>query len=136
MVQFHTSPPSSNFCGHCCLAMLTNTPMVEVLQLVGHIRRTTTRELSGHLRTLGYVCGDRLTPHYGNMSRIPATCLVKAVPIVFTLSRYWHWLCRIDNVWYDPSLHGPGNYSVTLRVVSYLEVTRPPLARRKINAKT
>lgn len=35
-MNFVTQPPESNICGHCCLAMITNKTLDEMIEAVGH----------------------------------------------------------------------------------------------------
>ena len=93
-----SQPLNSKLCGHCCIAMITNTPLFKVIQLVGHSKGTYGKELIKTIQLLGIVCTDKL--------KFPIS-----KPIPFAILRIkWgptsgggHWVVHKDGFIYDPS---------------------------------
>lgn len=132
MTNHAVQPAGSQLCGVCCVAMLTGVDVVEVLQHVGHFKPTKTRELIAVFHELGWNADRRLRVHYGE--EWPMTCLVKALCLDQPMSRDWHWVCRVNHVWHDPSLLSAGSLRLNLRPVSYLVVSPKTALERTLYA--
>ena len=119
-------PSGSRVCGQVAVAVLTDKPVEEIYQLVGHKHCTKTRELIDALAKLGLVTTSRCIPAT-RFVEIPHLALVQ----VHEKNRSgWHWIAMSDGRVYDGNLPGDislGNYQLYLRdcgrrITSYLPV--------------
>ena len=102
--------------GQACVAMLLDVSLDRAVELVGHSRQVTTRELARVLRAGGLkVAGKRVTSRGYN----PERCLLFAVPHGSKTRRNGTWMVQWDGEVYDPK----GEERTVDRIVaSYLKV--------------
>lgn len=107
--------------GQVAAAVITDRPVEEIIQRVGHKRRTTTRELVRVLHAYGFVCPCRCVRarEYGDLPKL-AIAQVHSVR-----SPHWHWVAvedgRIfDGVWGDA--YGIVEWPSDFRITSYLPI--------------
>lgn len=95
LVQY---PKNTSMSGQACVAMLLGLSLDQAIELVGHRRRMSTRELVGALLPTAHVAaGARRTPSRGYH---PERCLLYAVP--HGKSRAGHWMVHWDGQTFDP----------------------------------
>lgn len=117
MIQL-LSQPTNHSCGQTCVAMLTGKGFWECSHVIGHFKRTTTKEIVEALRHFGKTVEDHLTVLRGKELPKKGTYLVKL--------RYtgWqsHWVVLHDGDIYDPA-HGMNpKMHEGWRYTSYLKV--------------
>ena len=111
-------PPHSKLCGHTCIAMLADTTVERVVELIGHKRGTKTKEITTAFRQLGFNCPDRLIVLRG---RPIVELEMSMVKIAFPGLSSWHWVAVYEGAMYDPSPVNSADYG---RPTSHLPLTR------------
>jgi hypothetical protein len=99
-VKMVTQPKGSSICGQCCVAMVTNRPIEEVIKVVGHKHSTRTRELHAALKIFKVVSDKKLTRNSSNVF-FSKTAILK-------ITYDWrknngHWVVYKNGVVYCPS---------------------------------
>ena len=108
-------PRGTNMSGQACVAMLLDVSLDQAVELVGHSRQVTTRELVRVLRAGGVkVAGKRVT----SRGYQPERCLLFAVTHGSRSSRSGTWMVQWDGEVFDPK----EDQTVDRIVVSYLQV--------------
>ena len=95
----HKSPdiqkPGEKSCGQHCLAMILGITVKEAIELVGHDKSTTTKELTPHFKAQGMKRGHPVGA---------ALCFTKFKDVKQRGSN-WHWCCTLnEHQIYDPCM--------------------------------
>jgi hypothetical protein len=123
---------SANESGQCCVAMITNRPLNEIIRMVGKRGFTKTKPLARILRHYGYECGNvlqRLDQTSGAEKNSVQCALVKVVPRNLR-GRFqrWDWVIKCHNKVYDPKLKQPVTWDFytrnILRPTSWLVIRK------------
>lgn len=109
-------PRPSKLCGQCCVAMLTDTPVEQIIKLVGHNHGTRTHELVRVLRMLGFSTVPRLKVVRG---ALPERCICKAL---VPGKAGWHWVVHYKGKIYDPDAGIWDVDTYNLKITSFLPV--------------
>lgn len=122
MIRRLVQPDGSEVCGQTCVAMAAGVSLPKAVEIVGHDRGTTTREIVRALRTLGVPCADRLH----RLSRIRPTLPKRAIVAIYRPKEddrreRAHWMLQWDGTMYDPGNAWPDRYQ-NWRITSYLEI--------------
>lgn len=112
-------------CGHCCVAMLANAPVEEVIKLIGHDHGTRTTELRKVLlRSYGIITDTKLRRTRKDKP-LPKVCILH-IKYPWNPKHNGHWVILKGDIVYCPTW---GKYEVHLhkthglgRIVSYLQV--------------
>jgi hypothetical protein len=89
----------SSICGHCCVAMATNTDIETVIELFGHEHSTRTKELHSVLKKLNVKADQKLT-RKNSKNDLPNNCIIK---ITYDWRKnYGHWIYFNNGKCYDP----------------------------------
>lgn len=114
-MQHIQQPEDSRLCGQTCLAMVLDLSLEEAIQLIGHDKGTTTRELVAALRKMGLrPSGKLIRGEPSNLS------IVKIVGRQQTVG--WHWAVYNYGTWHDPAWPDPNMITVG-RIPSHLRIT-------------
>jgi len=122
-------PKGSYLCGQACLAKIHGISLDEACKVVGHSRKTWTREL---VVALGPAAGDtRLSRAKRDGSNLPPYCLLHSRWGVTTCA---HYAVLQDGLVFDPLLPGPILFKNWLswlggndgRITSYLPLIERP----------
>lgn len=115
-------------CGQIAVAALTDTPLEQVTEIIGHKHGTKTKELVRALRTLGYACHDRVKPGWAASIHGFGIGQLRAPG-----RPGWHWVAIAGGVVYDGNRSGPMAFDEYVRyqlaaeqarITSFLVVTR------------
>ena len=98
-------PDHSRTCGQIAVAVLADTTVERVIEVVGHRRATKTRELVRALRMLGQLCADR-------MQRQPVE---RGLVQLHNDKAGWHWIAIGGGLIYDGVRSEPMPYDVYVR---------------------
>lgn len=115
MIERQYQPPGSKLCGHTCVAMAIGKPLTEVVEILGRIGGTTTKDLVRMFRVFGFQCKDRLT-RFNKIEQLPVRALVK---MSYGRNQNWHWVLWWDGDIYDPSR----NSELTGHPTAFLDLT-------------
>ena len=120
-----SQPERSHCCGQCCVAMVAGVSLEAAKKAVGKNGRTSTRVLRKGLINLGLrPRRGKLRPIYGDLSKLPETCILKTV----TPWRQsgWHWVLKYKKKIYCPSrgVFQMAEYEIETdnKITSYLEI--------------
>jgi hypothetical protein len=107
--------------GQVALAVITERPVKEIIQHIGHSHHATTRELARVLDHYGYLCPSRCV-RAKDPRELPKLALAQ---VHSTRSSRWHWIAiengRIfDGIWGDA--YGVVDWPRHFRITCYLPV--------------
>ncbi len=125
----HIIQPTAKSCGQTCIAMLAQTSVRKVLELLPDKKGgTTAKQLVTAAGQLG-VTFDKLPPHY-NFKQVPRT-ITAVFRVMWREKRHrTHWIVIDNGLVFDPGLPSAVTLSPYLamlerkggRIVSYIEV--------------
>lgn len=121
MLHWRKQDPTARTSGQVAVAVITDRPVEEIIERIGHHRHATTRELASVLDHYGFLCSRRCIP-----LKDPRDLPKLALAQVHSLSSSrWHWVAlengRIfDGVWGDA--YGVVDWPSDFRITSYLPV--------------
>ncbi len=120
-------PEGSKLCGHTCVAMIGNTPIDFIVELIGHRRGTTAKDIAKVLRHLGFQCPDRRVLGVPTSGVALVTVRYKPGHVPNTKGAKWwsHWVLYFHGSYYCPSSGGLCNYvrHEPYNMTSHLPVT-------------
>jgi len=122
MLRWRRQDPNTRISGQIAVAVITERPVEEIIQRVGHSHRTTTRELASVLGSYGFFCPQRCVRlrEYEDLPKL-AIAQVHSVR-----SSHWHSVAiedgRIfDGIWGDA--YGFVEWPSDFRITSYLPIS-------------
>lgn len=121
MRNWYRQDPSTDTSGQVAVAVISERPVAEIIQRIGHTHHTTTRELARVLVQYGFLCPGRCVV-LKEFMELPRLGIAQ---VHSTRSSRWHWVAfedgRIfDGTWGDA--YGVVDWPRHFRMTSYLPI--------------